>query len=48
MPAITQVSSARLVIRAVNREDMEQAIEILRRVSKEKNFLLVEPLEGIE
>ncbi len=48
MPAITQVSSARLVIKAVNSQDMEQAIEILRRVSKEKDFLLVEPLEEIE
>ncbi|HOS82531.1 MAG TPA: amino acid-binding protein [Methanolinea sp.] len=48
MPAITQVSSARLVVKAVNRQDMEQAMDILRGVSKEKNFLLVEPLEEIE
>ncbi|MCQ8894649.1 MAG: amino acid-binding protein [Methanolinea sp.] len=48
MPAITQVSSARLVIKAVNKEDMEQAMEILRRVSREKDFLLVEPLEEVE
>jgi ACT domain-containing protein len=48
MPAITEVSSARLLIKSVNREDMEQAMDILRRVAKEKDFLLVEPLEEIE
>lgn len=47
MPAITQVSSARLVIKAINRQDMEQAMEILRTVAKEKEFLLVEPLEEV-
>ncbi|MDD1715519.1 MAG: amino acid-binding protein [Methanolinea sp.] len=47
MPAINQVSSARIVIRAVNRKDMEQALDILRGVAKEKDLLLVEPLEEI-
>jgi hypothetical protein len=45
MPAITEPSSARLVIRAVNLADMEQAVGILRGVAKEKNLLIIEPLE---
>jgi ACT domain-containing protein len=47
MPAINQVSSARIVIRSVNRRDMDQALDILRGVAKEKDLLLVEPLEEI-
>jgi ACT domain-containing protein len=45
MPAISEPSSARLVIRAVNREDMEQALGILRGIAKEKQLLIIEPLE---
>jgi len=47
MPAINEPSSARLVIRAVNRNDMEQALGILRGVAKEKTLLIIEPLEEI-
>ena len=47
MPAINEPSSARLVIRAVNLADMEQAVGILRGVAKEKNLLIIEPLEEI-
>ena len=47
MPAIDQVSSARIVVRAVTQSDMEQALAILRKVSGEKDLLLVEPLEDI-
>jgi ACT domain-containing protein len=47
MPAINEPSSARLVIRAVNRNDMEEALGILRGVAKEKNLLIIEPLEEI-
>jgi ACT domain-containing protein len=47
MPAINEPSSARLVIRAVNRNDMDQALGILRGVAKEKNLLIIEPLEEI-
>lgn len=46
MPAINEPSSARLVIKAVNRADMEQALGILRGVAKEKNLLIIEPLEA--
>jgi len=47
MPAIDQVSSARIVVRAVTQSDMEQALAILRKVAGEKDLLLVEPLEDI-
>jgi ACT domain-containing protein len=46
MPAIHEPSSALLVIKAVNRADMEQALGILRGVAKEKNLLIFEPLEA--
>lgn len=45
MPAVNQRSSSRITIKAVSREDMEAALAILRRVSKQKNLLLIEPLE---
>jgi ACT domain-containing protein len=47
MPAINEPSSARMVIRSVNRNDMEQALGILRSVAREKNLLIIEPLEEI-
>jgi ACT domain-containing protein len=47
MPAISEPSSARLVIKAINKGDMEQALGILRGVAKEKNLLIIEPLEVI-
>jgi ACT domain-containing protein len=47
MPAISEPSSARMVIRSVNRNDMEQALGILRGVAREKNLLIIEPLEEI-
>jgi ACT domain-containing protein len=47
MPAISEPSSARMVIRSVNRNDMEQALEILRGVAREKKLLIIEPLEEI-
>lgn len=47
MPAINQPSSARIVIRSVDRQDMEQTMEILRTVAKEKDLLIIEPLEEI-
>jgi ACT domain-containing protein len=47
MPAISEPSSARMVIRSVNRNDMEQALGILRGVAREKNLLILEPLGEI-
>ena len=47
MPAINQPSSARIVIRSVGRQDMEQTMEILRTVAREKDLLIIEPLEEI-
>jgi len=45
MPAIHEPSSALIVIRAVDRHEMEQTMEILRTVAKEKDLLIIEPLE---
>jgi len=45
MPAIEERSSAQLMIRSVTRQDMEHALEILRKVAEKKGFLLIEPLE---
>jgi len=45
MPAVNERSSSRITIKAVNRDDMEAALAILRRVSNQKNLLLIEPLE---
>ncbi|HOP66690.1 MAG TPA: amino acid-binding protein [Methanoregulaceae archaeon] len=47
MPAINEPSSALIVIRAVDRNEMEQTMEILRTVAKEKDLLIIEPLEEI-
>ena len=47
MPAVNDRSSSRLTIKALSREDMETAVDILRRVSAEKSLLLIEPLEEI-
>jgi len=45
MPAINERSSARLEIKAANEESMEQAVNILRDVAREKKLLIIEPLE---
>jgi len=45
MPAINERSSSRITIKAVSKKDMESALAILRRVSKQKSLLLIEPLE---
>jgi ACT domain-containing protein len=45
MPAVNERSSSRITIKAVSRDDMEAALAILRRVSKQKSLLLIEPLE---
>ncbi len=47
MPAINERSSSRLTIKSVTRQDMENAITILRTVASEKDLLLIEPLEEI-
>jgi ACT domain-containing protein len=44
MPAVKDRSSSRLTIKSVNKEDMESALAILRRVSQQKSLLLIEPL----
>ena len=44
MPAILERSTSRVTIKAVNRDDMEAALAILRRVAHQKALLLIEPL----
>lgn len=46
MPAVNERSSSRITIRAVSKDDMAAAIAILRRVSRQKSLLLIEPLEN--
>jgi ACT domain-containing protein len=45
MPAINERSSSRITIKALSKKDMESALTILRRVSKQKSLLLIEPME---
>jgi len=45
MPAINERSSSRITIKALSKTDMESALAILRRVSKQKSLLLIEPME---
>ena len=45
MPAINERSSAQFVIKSLTRDHMQQAMEILRQVAQQKEFLLIEPLE---
>ncbi|HWQ64216.1 MAG TPA: amino acid-binding protein [Methanospirillum sp.] len=45
MPAINERTSAQFVIKSLTREHMQQALHILRQVAKQKDFLLIEPLE---
>jgi ACT domain-containing protein len=47
MPAINEPSSAKIVIKSVNKTDMEKALDILREVALQKNILIIEPLEEI-
>ncbi|NLA31147.1 MAG: amino acid-binding protein [Methanomicrobiales archaeon] len=45
MPAIDSPSSARITIRSTTRAEMKRAIRILRAVAKQKELLIIEPLE---
>jgi ACT domain-containing protein len=45
MPAISERTSAQFVIKSLTREHMHQAMQILRKVARQKEFLLIEPLE---
>ncbi len=47
MPAVNERSSSRITIKAASKNDMESALTILRRVSRQKSLLLIEPLEEI-
>lgn len=47
MPAVNERSSSRITIKALSKNDMESALAILRKVSEQKNLLIIEPLEEI-
>ncbi|WRQ72910.1 MAG: amino acid-binding protein [Methanosarcinales archaeon Met12] len=42
MPGIDQYSSARLIIRAMGKKELSDAIELLRNIAHEKGLLLIE------
>ncbi len=44
MPGINQRSSARLVINATGKKEMESAVDLLRDIACEKDLLLIEPI----
>ncbi len=47
MPAIHEPSTARITIKSLNESDMASALDILRRVARKKDILIVEPLEEL-
>jgi len=48
MPGITLKSSARIGINATGKGDMKKAIRLLRNIAREKDLLLIEPIETEE
>jgi hypothetical protein len=48
MPGITLKSSARIGINATGKGDMKKAVKLLRNIAREKDLLLIEPIETEE
>jgi ACT domain-containing protein len=46
MPAVRERTSAQFTIKSLSSEHMRQALFILRDVARQKDFLLIEPLES--
>jgi ACT domain-containing protein len=46
MPKIDRPSSASLKIDAVNREDLNLVIDLLKKIAEEKDLLVIEPIES--
>ncbi|WP_209690191.1 amino acid-binding protein [Methanomicrobium sp. W14] len=46
MPAINEPTSAKMTIKSDSIENINRAMEILKKVAKQKKILIVEPLEG--
>ena len=44
MPGINQRSSARMVINAAGKKEMESAVDLMREIACEKDLLLIEPI----
>jgi ACT domain-containing protein len=47
MPAIDRPSSAKITLKSANLEDMRHARDILRSVARQKDIVIVEPLEDL-
>ncbi len=49
MPGVDDVSSAYLVISAIGKRELRQALQVLEDVAREKGLLLIEPIgeEGV-
>lgn len=45
MPGISMKSSARIGISAAGKDEMKNAVKLLRSIAKEKDLLLIEPIE---
>ncbi|HDR74054.1 MAG TPA: amino acid-binding protein [Methanoculleus sp.] len=45
MPAINEPSSAKITLKSSSQEEIGRAIDLLRRVAREKDLLVIEPLE---
>lgn len=46
MPAINEPSSAKMTIKSDSLKNVNRALAILRDVARDKEFLIIEPLEG--
>ena len=45
MPGVNDTSSARITINSTGSEQLSESLEILRSIAREKDLLLIEPLE---
>jgi len=48
MPGVNQHSAARVVINATGKKEMQKAIQLLRDTAREKNLLLIKPIEEVQ
>lgn len=45
MPGVEKTSSARITINATGREELKKALMVLRNIAKEKDLLVIEPIQ---
>jgi len=48
MPGVNQHSAARVVINATGKKEMQKAIQLLRDTAREKDLLLIKPIEEVQ